>query len=99
MKLLVENFRYPSLRAKKYDESRNIWQARINRDWRFYLIITGDTCLILNIIPHSKKHLKRLDNFSVLSPHFSPQPASSLAPAPGLLHTHKVALKTSLQRA
>jgi len=31
VKLLLENFRHPSLRAKKYDESRNIWQARINR--------------------------------------------------------------------
>ncbi len=53
-KLLVENFRHPSLRAKKYDESRNIWQARVNRDWRFYFLITGDTYLILNIIPHPK---------------------------------------------
>ena len=54
VKLLVENFRHPSLRAKKYDESRNIWQARVNRDWRFYFLITGDTYLILNIIPHPK---------------------------------------------
>jgi hypothetical protein len=54
VKLLVENFRHPSLRAKKYDESRNIWQARVKRDWRFYFLITGDTYLILNIIPHPK---------------------------------------------
>jgi len=54
VKLLVENFRHPSLRTKKYDESRNIWQARVNRDWRFYFLITGDTLLILNIIPHPK---------------------------------------------
>jgi mRNA interferase RelE/StbE len=54
VKLLVENFRHPSLRAKKYDESRDIWQARVNRDWRFYFLITGDTYLILNIIPHPK---------------------------------------------
>lgn len=53
-KLLVENFRHPSLRAKKYHESRGIWQARVNRDWRFYFLVTGDTYLILNIIPHPK---------------------------------------------
>jgi hypothetical protein len=54
MKLLVEDFRHPSLRTKKYDESRNIWQARVNRAWRFYFLIVGDTYLILNIIPHPK---------------------------------------------
>ena len=54
VKLLVKNFRHPSLRAKKYDEARSIWQARVNRDWRFYFLITGDTYLILNIIPHPK---------------------------------------------
>ena len=26
--LLLENLRHPSLRAKKYDEARDIWQAR-----------------------------------------------------------------------
>jgi len=54
VKLMVENFRHPSLRAKKYDESRNIWQARVNRGWRFYFLIAGDTYLILNIIPPPK---------------------------------------------
>lgn len=54
VKLLVENFRHPSLRAKKYDEARNIWQARVNRDWRFYFLISGDTYLVLNVIPHPK---------------------------------------------
>ena len=34
--LLVSNLRHPSLRAKKYDEARDIWQARVTRDWRFY---------------------------------------------------------------
>jgi hypothetical protein len=35
VKLLVENFRHPSLRAKKYDAPRSVWQARVNRVWRF----------------------------------------------------------------
>ena len=40
--LLVQNLRHPSLRAKKYDESRDIWQARVNGGWRFYFKIEGD---------------------------------------------------------
>ena len=54
VKRLVENLRHPSLHAKKYDESRDIWQARVNRNWRFYFLIIDDTYLILNIIPHPK---------------------------------------------
>ena len=33
VRLLVENLRHPSLRAKKYDEANDIWQARINQGW------------------------------------------------------------------
>jgi len=51
---LVENLRHPSLRAKKYDESQNIWQARVNKDWRFYFTIQGDTYVLRNIIAHPK---------------------------------------------
>jgi len=53
-RILLDNLRHPSLRAKKYDEARDIWQARINRDWRFYFVITGDTDLILNVTRHPK---------------------------------------------
>jgi hypothetical protein len=31
---LVQNLSHPSLRAKKYDETKDRWQARVNRDWR-----------------------------------------------------------------
>jgi mRNA-degrading endonuclease RelE of RelBE toxin-antitoxin system len=34
LKLLLENFRHPSLQAKKYDEANDIWQGRVNREWR-----------------------------------------------------------------
>jgi mRNA-degrading endonuclease RelE of RelBE toxin-antitoxin system len=54
VKLLEQNLRHPSLRAKKYDESRNIWQARVNKDWRFYFLIQDDVCYIIDIIPHPK---------------------------------------------
>ncbi len=53
-RLLAENLRHPSLHAKKYDEARNFWQARVNRDWRFYFLIRDDIYLIVTIIPHPK---------------------------------------------
>ncbi|HEY3130674.1 MAG TPA: hypothetical protein VGL91_14545 [Acidobacteriota bacterium] len=53
-KLLVGNIRHPSVRAKKYDEARDIWQGRVTKDWRFYFIIEGDTYVFLDIIPHPK---------------------------------------------
>lgn len=31
VKLLEQNLRHPSLRAKKYDESNDRWQARVNK--------------------------------------------------------------------
>jgi len=52
--LLLQNPRHPSLRAKKYDESRDLWQARVNKDWRFYFLIQDGGYLILDIIPHPK---------------------------------------------
>jgi len=54
IKLLEQNLRHPSLRAKKYDESVDLWQARVNRDWRFYFQIIDDTYRILELIPHPK---------------------------------------------
>ncbi len=52
--LLLKSFRHPSLRAKKYDETNDVWQARINRNWRFYFQIVGDTYIIHKIIPHPR---------------------------------------------
>jgi plasmid maintenance system killer protein len=50
---LAANLRHSSLKAKKYDVANDIWQARVNRDWRFHFQIQGDTCY-LDIIPHAK---------------------------------------------
>jgi len=52
--LLVQNLHHPSLRAKKYDESLGLWQARVNKDWRFYFLVQHDGYLVVNIIPHPK---------------------------------------------
>ena len=51
---LLADFRHPSLQAKKYDEAQNVWQARVNRDWRFYFCIEGDTYILIDIKPHPK---------------------------------------------
>ena len=51
---LLRDLRHPSLRAKKYDEARGLWQARINDDWRFYFTIEGDVYVLRGIIPHPK---------------------------------------------
>jgi mRNA interferase RelE/StbE len=52
--LLLENLHHPSLRAKKYDESQGLWQARVNKSWRFYFLIQDDVYYIVDIIPHPK---------------------------------------------
>jgi plasmid maintenance system killer protein len=49
-----KNRRHPSLRAKKFEEGRNYWQARVNREWRFYFAIENDTYHILKLTPHPK---------------------------------------------
>jgi hypothetical protein len=46
--------RHPSLRAKKYDTPENLWQARVDRNWRFYFKIEGDEYAIFAITPHPK---------------------------------------------
>jgi len=53
--LLLQNLRHPSLRAKKYDESQGLWQARITRDWRFYFLIDADTYYLVGMRSHPKK--------------------------------------------
>lgn len=54
VRLLAKNLTHPSLRAKKYDETADLWQARVNRDWRFYFLIEDDTYLIVAIVAHPK---------------------------------------------
>jgi mRNA-degrading endonuclease RelE of RelBE toxin-antitoxin system len=54
IRFLVGNLHHPSLRAKKYDEGRNLWQARVNRSWRFYFTIVEDVYQIEDVIPHPK---------------------------------------------
>jgi len=52
--LLLQSLRHPSLRAKRYDEARGIWQARVDGGWRFYFTIEGDTYHLHDLISHPK---------------------------------------------
>ncbi|MDR3642606.1 MAG: hypothetical protein P4L74_03210 [Candidatus Doudnabacteria bacterium] len=54
VRFLVANLRHPSLHAKKYDESGDLWQARVNDDWRLYFTIQGDEYRLHDIKPHPK---------------------------------------------
>ena len=51
---LLHNIRHPSLRAKKYDEARGIWQARVDANVRFYFKINDDVYFLLDIKNHPK---------------------------------------------
>ena len=51
---LVRNLKHPGLHAKKYNEADDIWQARVNDDWRFYFRIAADTYRISELKPHPK---------------------------------------------
>ena len=51
---LMENPRHPSLRAKKLEGHDELWQARVNRGWRFYFKIKGDEYAIIGIVAHPK---------------------------------------------
>ncbi len=51
---LLVNLHYPSLRAKKYDETKNIWQARVDKNIRFYFLIKNDVYILLDIKKHAK---------------------------------------------
>ena len=49
---LLRDIRHPLLHAKKYDETRGLWQARVNDSWRFYFTIEGDAYVFRGIIAH-----------------------------------------------
>lgn len=51
---LLKNIRHSSLRAKKHDETRDIWQARVDKNIRFYFLIENDVYTLLDIKKHPK---------------------------------------------
>lgn len=51
---LLEDFRHPSLNAKKYQGGENLWQARIDKGYRFYFHVIEPDYIIISIINHPK---------------------------------------------
>jgi mRNA-degrading endonuclease RelE of RelBE toxin-antitoxin system len=51
---LSQNLRHPSIQAKKYGGTGDVWQGRVNRDYRFYFQIIDETYHVIAIIPHPK---------------------------------------------
>lgn len=51
---LLEDFRHPSLNAKKYHGYENLWQGRIDKSYRFYFHIIEPDYVIISIINHLK---------------------------------------------
>lgn len=51
---LLEDFRHPSLNAKKYGGVENLWQGRIDKSYRFYFHIVDPHYIIVSIINHPK---------------------------------------------
>ena len=54
LRLLTENLRHPSLRVKKMEGLPDIWEARVNRDYRFTFQLQEKSCILRRIGPHDK---------------------------------------------
>ena len=51
---LNEDFRHPSLNAKLYTGTENLWQARIDKSYRFYFYIIDPNYVVISLINHPK---------------------------------------------
>ncbi len=51
---LAENFKHPSLNVKKHKGSKDLWQGRIDKNWRFYFHIIEPHYIIISVISHPK---------------------------------------------
>ena len=50
--LLLQNFRHPSLRAKKMEGYVNVWEARASKGYRFTFSVFGTIYIIRRVGPH-----------------------------------------------
>ncbi len=53
LELFVNDSRHPSLRVKKMEGLNNIWEGRINDNYRFTFQIDSDTCILRRIGSHN----------------------------------------------
>ena len=51
---LLRDMMHPSLRCKKREELGDIWQARVDDNYRFFFWIIENTYFIINITKHEK---------------------------------------------
>lgn len=51
---LLKDLQHPSLHAKRYDETKGVWQARVDRNYRFYFLIETNMYVLLDIRMHPK---------------------------------------------
>lgn len=52
--LILKNLHHPSVRAKKYSETLDVWQGRVDKSWRFYFKVERDIVYVLAIAKHPK---------------------------------------------
>lgn len=52
LELFMNDFRHSSLRVKKMEGLNNIWEGRINDNYRFTFQIDGDICILRRIGSH-----------------------------------------------
>lgn len=50
--LLIRNPRHPSLRLKKMQDPRNIWEGRITRGYRFTFQMQGEAYILRRLGTH-----------------------------------------------
>jgi hypothetical protein len=49
LELFVQNPRHPSLRSKKMEDPRDIWEGRITRSYRFTFQMRAGVCILRRI--------------------------------------------------
>jgi len=54
LNFLLQNIRYPSLRAKKQSGAVDVWEARVDSSYRFTFQIINDAIRLLLIGPHDE---------------------------------------------
>lgn len=52
--LLLSNLSHPSLNAKIFDSQKRLWQARVDRSYRFYFTLEDAMIILHGIGPHPK---------------------------------------------
>lgn len=54
LRLLAENLRHPSLRAKKMEGVADIWEARVTKGYRLTFQIQQDTYILRRVGSHEE---------------------------------------------